>query len=458
MSIRVALVTFYVLFFSVYAWRKSNFISLCSLIVLMAFVQHPDMPNSIAGIPGFNHWNILFVNVFFKWRKERRIQGRVWDMPKTVSFFFKIYALFMLIATTRLLIFRGQAFYTTVDVLSEFYINTFKWLIPAIILFDECRDQKKMIIALVSVFLLYFLIALQVIKCMPLSNAVASGDALQRRAVRVLSREVGYHRVNLSMMLAGASWFAMMFIVSIKKFHIRLLTIASAAIMSLGQALTGGRTGYVTWILVGFTIGVVKWKKILFVIPVAIYAIITFVPGVKERMFTGVEGEQQVDTYEMTSGRVIIWPYVIDKIKKHPVIGYGRQAMKSTGLANYLMFYLNESFPHPHNAYLEFTLDNGVPATFSVIILFTVIFFNAYLLLKNRNDPFGSMVGGMCFSLVFALLIAGMGSQTFYPREGAFGMWAVIGLMMRMTVVRRTNMYDQFYGIEEGINDSVPEG
>jgi hypothetical protein len=35
-----------------------------------------------------------------------------------------------------------------------------------------------------------------------------------------------------------------------------------------------------------------------------------------------------------------------------------------------------------------------------------------------------------------ALLFAAMGSQTFYPREGAVGMWCAIGLMLRVYVQR----------------------
>ena len=45
--------------------------------------------------------------------------------------------------------------------------------------------------------------------------------------------------------------------------------------------------------------------------------------------------------------------------------------------------------------------------------------------------------GGACLALVLALLFGAAGSQTFYPREGAVGMWAAIGLMLRATVERR---------------------
>ena len=53
-----------------------------------------------------------------------------------------------------------------------------------------------------------------------------------------------------------------------------------------------------------------------------------------------------------------------------------------------------------------------------------------------RRFAVDSAAGGVCLALVLALLIAAIGSQTFYPREGSVGMWAAIGLMLRMSVQR----------------------
>ena len=38
----------------------------------------------------------------------------------------------------------------------------------------------------------------------------------------------------------------------------------------------------------------------------------------------------------------------------------------------------------------------------------------------------------MALALVLSLLVAGLGSQTFYPREGSVGMWCAIGLLLRV--------------------------
>ena len=39
-------------------------------------------------------------------------------------------------------------------------------------------------------------------------------------------------------------------------------------------------------------------------------------------------------------------------------------------------------------------------------------------------------------ALLLALLIASFGAQTLYPREGVVGMWAAIGVAMRVSVER----------------------
>ncbi len=51
---------------SIYAYRDW-FKSLCGLIVLMAVIEHPDMPKSILGIQGMNPWNVLLINVMAGW-------------------------------------------------------------------------------------------------------------------------------------------------------------------------------------------------------------------------------------------------------------------------------------------------------------------------------------------------------------------------------------------------------
>ena len=58
-------------------------------------------------------------------------------------------------------------------------------------------------------------------------------------------------------------------------------------------------------------------------------------------------------------------------------------------------------------------------------------------LFKDSRSGTFIAAGGVTAALTVALLVAGLGSQTFYPREGSVGMWCAIGLMFRVSVERR---------------------
>ena len=215
--------------------------------------------------------------------------------------------------------------------------------------------------------------------------------------------------------------------------------------------MTAGRTGYVTWAAVGLVLCLARWRKYLIVAPVAVLAILLLFPGAAERLEQGFSPDT-VDTntraaaldetvaggdaYTITAGRNVAWPFVIDKIGESPVVGYGRLAMIKTGLYLYLYQQFRELFPHPHNAYLELLLDNGLMGFFMVIPFYVLILKYAFSLFRDSRDPTYVAIGGVTCALVLALLFASVGSQTFYPREGAVGMWCAIGLMLRVYVQR----------------------
>ncbi len=110
--------------------------------------------------------------------------------------------------------------------------------------------------------------------------------------------------------------------------------------------------------------------------------------------------------------------------------------MKRTGISNHLFYELGELFPHPHNAYLQWLLDNGVLGFILVMPFFGVMTYQAGRLFLDKTHPAYVAVGGVALSLLLAQLIASMGSQTFYPREGAVGMWITMALVLRVVAWR----------------------
>lgn len=430
----------FVAFFSVYAW-KNWFVSLCAAIALMAVTEHPDFPKGIAGIPGMNPWNILIANVVAAWFVLRGRSDDPRDFPGVAKGMLWCFVIVVLIGVGRLASSTYPTGFDSSYLITELIINTLKWFIPGLLLFDACRTRERAVIALGVILLLYFLFSVQVIRWMPVSEVASSGNDLSSRASKITQNEIGYNRVTLSMMLAGASWAALATMPLLRKNSHRVALFVVSCSIIMGQALTGGRTGYVTWVAIGVALASLRWRKLLMILPVAVAVIFATVPSVRERMFQGMGGKEgnftvETSEYEMTSGRDIAWPIVIDEIWESPLIGYGRQAMVSTGARDYLMDNFNESFPHPHQAYLEQLLDNGVIGFLFVMPIYFYVWFKSIPLLLERRDPLVCAIGCTAFCLVSALLIGAFGGQTFYPREGSVGMWAAIGLMLRVSVQR----------------------
>jgi len=256
----------------------------------------------------------------------------------------------------------------------------------------------------------------------------------------LLSR-TGYHRVNLSMMLAGSSWavLALRGLTPDRRLH--LLAILASVCVLYAQSLTAGRAGYIAWAVTGLVLCVVRWRAYLLVAPALVLALVLFMPSVSERILFGVQQDEfsssiTLDDYDLTSGRIIIWPLVLDKIRQGPMFGFGRMAMWSTGIVVYTALILTEDFGHPHNAYLEWLLDNGIVGFIPVMAFYAVILFHSLRLFRDRRNGLFMAAGGMAAALTLGLLCAAMGSQTFYPVEGTVGMWCAIGLMLRLSVNR----------------------
>jgi O-antigen ligase len=436
MSIRVLLCFLFVFGFSLYAWRN-YFPALCASVLLMAFLQHPDMPKSLAGIQGLNLWNILFLNIFLAWVRQREASGGQWDLPPLFLKLFILFATVIFLGFVRTVLEPSKWWYESfMSSFSEYVVNNLKWLLVCILFFDGSRTRERVQAGLFCVVFVYFLLAVQVIRWVPLQFALGGGEDFSRIAYKMVQREIGYNRVTLSMVLGGASWASLCLLPIFKSKPIRLFLFLSAGTITIGQALTGGRTGYVSWAAVGLMLSLFRWRRFLVIIPVAIIAVFTFLPGVRDRLLMGTKaqgaGSQQVDTATMTSGRTIIWPEVIKKIKDAPFIGYGRLAMRRTGLTDWLQEEMEEDFGHPHNAYLEQLLDNGVIGFFGVLPLYFLLGRCSLTVLRDRSDPLFAATGGVACALLFALLVGSMGGQTFYPRESAVGMWAALGLLLRV--------------------------
>lgn len=408
----------------------------------MSVLQNPEMPKSLLGIQGLSLWNILMLNILIAWYADRKRQGWEWDFPPGVKTALIVYATVMIIAFIRLSLDFGRFKLGSYGfAVSEYLINCFKWTLPGMLLFDGCRTRKRKFTALVTILVLHVALALIVIKNMPI-GLLSNGAKLSERAARVLQKRVGYHRVSLSMILGGGSWAVLACVCLTKRRLVQLGLMGLAFIILVGQALTGGRGGYVTWGIIGLIFGILRYRKILLAIPIVCIAVAIFMPGVVERLTMGVGGTQggvvmQNDVALMTSGRGLIWPLVIEEIKKAPILGDGRKTFSRHNMQERLGDATGDyQFPHPHNAYLEFMLDNGIVGLLLIAPFYFLVIKHALRLFLVRDDPLCAALGGACIALVASLLISAFGSMSFYPVDDVVGMWGTIGLVFRMSVDR----------------------
>ena len=438
--IRLSILWIVVTAVAIYTWRDW-FKGLCGLIVLVGILEMPDVPRTMFGIGGLNFFNLLLVNVLAAWLIARHRENLKFELPAHVGVLLTIYLGLILIGFYRLYEHPAYIVETRMGLIQEYLINTLKWTLPGVMLYDGCRTRERTTLALLSVMSIYLFLAVMVIKVMPIRSVMMDGAELQRLAYRLLVQRIGYHRVTLSMMLAGASW-AVLALRGLTK-SLKLQTVA--VIISFGilysQGLTGGRAGYVAWAGVGAILCVLRWRKYLMVAPIMVVLVLLFLPGVRDRMLQGFNRDAftsnvSVDDYDVTAGRSIIWPIVFSKIKQQPWFGYGRQGMWTTGVVAYVSIVLAEEFGHPHNAYLEWLLDNGVLGFIPVMAFYMVVLFHSFRLFVDRRDGIFMATGGMAAALVLGLMGASIGSQSFYPIEGTVGMWCAMGIMFRMSVNR----------------------
>ena len=433
MALKQLLIFAIVAFFCVHA-RKNAFHSLCALLALVGLMENRDwVPRSLLGIPGLNPWNILLVSTVIFWRRQRSIHSRV---PGYVVFWFSIYCIAVFLSTLRLLLSPTQYIdLSTTSIIMEYFINGVKFILPAVMFYDLCDTKEKVNLALIAITAGYLVLALQIINYMGISDF--SGSDLNKRGVRVIARDTGYHRVDASMMLAGASWaiFALTEIYKERKWQIALL--GCAAIALLGQVLTGGRAGYLAWAGTGMLLCLIRWRKLLPIAPVAALLLIAFMPGIRERLFSGFADKNSVivesrDDSAITSGRSEIWPYVVHKIQENPIVGYGREGMKRSGLTEIIYYDFGQTWGHPHNAYLQLLIDNGIIGAICILPIYFITLHKAFRCFISKIDGVYVAAGGVCIALISALFIASIGSQTFYPRQGMLGLWCAMGLIIRI--------------------------
>ncbi len=437
---------------------KNWYRGLCFMLPLLAVLERPDMPRTMLGIGGLNPFNILLGIILLCWLVQRRHDGSHWNANRTMTRLFVLYMVVIVVSTIRMAmdleslqyayLLAGREVTGLGDLLKNEVFNTFKWLLVGLLISVGARSEQHVRLALTGVLITGALLGMQVIsKMLP---GLTGADDLAERALRVLDRDLGYHRVDLAAIMASVSWAFLASQPILKTEFRKLISIGGFGLCTIAMVATGGRAGMVSWAAGAFVMGFLRWRKILFLVPVFAILALALIPGLQDRLTQGFSGNENVeqaqrraemgaiddsgrDNYAITSGRIVVWPLVIDKAMEKPLIGHGREAMQRTGIVAALEEnYGITSFGHPHNAFLQLFIDTGFIGLVIVGLFYWKLFRIAAKEFAEPSTNTRYVVASMAVAFLVVNMTASLGSQSFYPTQGATLYWIVIGLSLAL--------------------------
>ncbi|MDC0939210.1 O-antigen ligase family protein [Pseudomonadales bacterium] len=422
------------------------------MIPLLAVIERPDMPRSLFDIPGANFYNLSMFFVLAGWFFQKKKEPAS-DLPKKLVLLVSFYLFLSLLAFARMF-FDMDGIYalrdhlnipypTTSSVLIDYLLDPIKFLIPGFLIASISLSTQNARLMIYAIFGMGVILALEVIRVM--QPGLIGVDDLSTRALRVIDRDVGYHRVAtatiLSMMASGL--FGLFIVLNSRKE--KCFALILFLICTLALALTGGRAGMLGWAAACVFLGIFRYKKVLIVAPFVFALLVPIIPGLQERIFEGFNEETHErsdlnvnlvddegrDLYAITSGRAAVWPLVINSISEAPWTGHGMNGMQREGISLTLYDVLGvakHGFSHPHNMYLESLLNGGVLGTVFSLGLIGFIGISCFRVVYTRTTGVVGEVGVALLGMIIAFLVSGLGSGTLYPHLNSATLCCTIGL------------------------------
>ena len=412
------------------------FAGACGLVFLGMLTEHPDFPRSIADVAGWNPWNMLFVAVVGLWFVQRRRERLTFDMSRTASTLAFGYCA-VTVVSSAVAVLDAPTWYPRNLILNLYVLYPLKIMVLSFLIYDGARTRKRQLAVLLCVMSSAVVISILVVKYRWTQGL--SEDFMRGR--QRLGKEVGMHPNQFGWVLAGAFWGICAMIPLWKRRWVRVLNAGLAALPALAVALTQSRAGYLAIISVGLLLGVVRWRKVLLLLPIGVAVVVVVMPTTAARMMMGIGqsdtgiGEPEHDMDTITAGRTTdIWPHVIEQIANSPILGHGRLGILRTPARDKIAVSMGHCPSHPHNAYLELMIDSGLIGTTLVLLFFGGCFRVCVRLFRVRGVPLASAVGAMALAQLVARLVSGLSGRSLFPIQSMFLLLAALAVAMRMAV------------------------
>lgn len=437
---RIYALWLFIVTLGLYAWRDW-YLPLCGLIPLTTLLQRRDMPSKIAGIQGLGPWNILFFSIVLAWLLNRRPHGLRWDLPRAATAVLGAYAAMIAVAYLRAVVdldsFPPPYEQTVLGFTSEELINRFKYLLLGVLMFEGCRDRRRLLIGLLVALSTVLIYALFTLKFIPPSVLVEE-ESFMRYRYR-FDRDIGLNPIDLSMVLAGGFWgIAGLWGLS-RRISVRAAVVAVLLVTAVALGLTHSRGGYLGFVATALVVAAARWRFVLILLPIGAVAAWS-VTNIPERLLSGfqevnVTGDAETNLDMVSSGRTTeLWPPTLEEIGHAPLIGQGRRAFLRSQIPNELMNTGITVPEHPHNAYLEILLDSGLVGLVIVMVLLLGMGWLSWRVFRAARDPLLVALGAAGLAATATLMVTGIACQTFFPAQSTVGHWCLWGLVCRVAV------------------------
>jgi O-antigen ligase len=434
------------------------YVSLCGLVLLTVFTQHPSMPTSMFGVQGMNPWNATLLVIATLWLLTRRLDGPRAPVSHTVAALFAAYVLLIVLSGLAAVFdassVQGPAArkLDTAGMAVETIVNPLKYVLLGVMFFDGARTRRRVWMALLAATVSGMLYAVLTFKS--IGMRVFTIDF--RDARRLTDKLVGLFANDMGELLAFTLWAALIMLLVIRPKWARLLWVAGTATAVPTFVALKSRAGYLALCTIGLVLGTIRWRRVLLLFPLAAIVVVALAPSVGERVFTGVStdtGEQDWD--QISAGRTTnIWPPVLDQIAESALFGHGRYGIYREPCYWQILARERVVPGHPHNSYLEILLDAGLFGLLVVSLCMAGIISASWTLSRQRTDRLTGVLG--CVGLVAAIseLTAGVAGSSFYPTQSAIPYLCVWGAALAVSAERRAHSMPR--GIDQFVRPTSP--
>lgn len=222
------------------------------------------------------------------------------------------------------------------------------------------------------------------------------------------------------------------------RFWLGLLLVAAVA--ALGMTFIRGAwfALVVSLIILGLARGSVRFRQLVFTIPVLVVVVLVTFSPVLNRL------AEVADPNSTFFGRMEIWKLAWDWITSSPLTllaGVGMKAFEyyyilMAGPTTEGLYWRRESFlvgNRPHNELLGFTLDVGLIGTIAFIAVLVILIRLAVRVYRGSPDPSLRLVV-LAFAIgATGLFVGAMGDNVFSQPSVAVYFWIVAGLVMAIS-------------------------